>query len=331
MSVEFTHPYLLWLAILVPAALYLRHRRKPKPVVYPGLSLMGIPKARFVNLPYYILATACILLVVASARPRVPVVGAEEKIYGVDVALALDVSGSMMAEDFKPNRMEAAKKRVKEFVQDFHEGRMALVAFAGRSFTQCPLTADGGILEGLVDQLVVGSVAIDGTAIGDAVINCINKFKEPSASRVIILLTDGENNAGTVDPISAARAASAKGIKIYAIGVGTPAGAPIPAIGPSGEKFFVKDPMGNLILAKVDEDTLKKMAELTGGMYFRATDEAALGDIYKKIAEMEKSELKIKRPERYRELFPWFTGAALALMMLGAWLSAGKYRVLNKL
>lgn len=327
---EFLHPGLLWLSLAVAALVYARLKRKKRAVPYPGLSGMsGLPRARFVNLPLYMLAIACILLIVAASRPRTPLSGKEEVIRGVDVAIALDVSGSMRAEDFKPSRMEAAKARVKEFISGFKEGRMALVAFAGRSFTQCPLTLDGGILEGLIDQLDVGAVAIDGTAIGDAIINCVNKFKEEAASRVIILLTDGENNAGTVDPVTAARAAAAKGVKIYAIGVGTPEGAPMVAYGPNGEKSFVRDPAGNLVIAKVDEDTLRRVADITGGQYFRATDEGTLGDIYRKIAAMEKAEIKVKRAKSYRELFPYPAGAGLILMVAGGVLGAGRLRVLS--
>jgi len=326
---ELLYPRLLWLSLIIPVLLILRLRRKRRALPYPGVSGLKLPRARFVNLPIYILAIACLLMVAASARPRYAVSSEEKKIQGIDVVLALDVSGSMRAEDFKPNRMLAAKARLKEFASGFKEGRMALVAFAGRSFTQCPLTPDAGILEGLVDQLDVGSVAIDGTAMGDAVINAINKFKEPTASRVIILLTDGVNNAGTVDPVTAARAAASKGIKIYTIGVGTPEGAPIPAVGPGGEKFFARDPMGNLVLAKVDEPTLKEMANLTGGVYFRATDENVLKDIYKKISEMEKGEIKIKRHKDYRELFPFLAAAGLLLTLIGGTLLAGRYRVLS--
>ena len=326
---EFYQPAILWLSLAIPALLYIRHRRKGTTIPFPGLSGMALPKARFRGLPTTILALAAVMLIVSAARPRVQAAPVEENLRGVDVALALDVSGSMRAEDFKPNRMEAAKARVKEFVKGFHEGRMALVAFAGRSFTQCPLTTDGGILEGLIDQLDVGSVEIDGTAIGDAIINCINKFKEEAGSRVIILLTDGENNAGTVDPVSAARAAAAKGIKVYTIGVGTPEGAPIPMTGPSGEKFYLKDPMGNLVLAKVDEATLRQIADISGGTYFRATDDKALGDIYKKISAMEKSAIKVKRHKNFRELFPYAAGAGLILILLGGALSFGRYRVLD--
>ena len=326
---ELTHPAVLWLGLAVPLLLWLRLRRRPKAIALPGLSgLKGLPKARFSSLPVVLFAISCLLLLFAASGPRLPLGETEQKIVGVDVALALDVSGSMRAEDLKPSRMEAAKQDVKQFVHTFQQGRMALVAFAGRSFTQCPLTADGGILEGLIDQLDVGSVAIDGTAIGDAIINCMNKFKESAVSRVIVLLTDGENNAGSVDPITAARAAQAKGIKIYTIGVGTPGGAPVPVTGPGGDRFYLRDNYGNIILAKVDEQTLRQIADITGGQFFRATDESTLRDIYQKIGRMEKKEITVKRVTGYRQLFPWFAGAGLLFIALGA-LAEARYRVLS--
>lgn len=326
---EFLHPALLWSCLAVPALFYFRLSKKKKPVPYPGLPLFtSLPKVRFSSLPVSLLAVACILFIISASGPRISIGEEEKKILGVDVALAIDVSGSMRAEDLKPNRMEAAKERIKEFVKEFKQGRMALVAFAGRSFTQCPLTTDGGILDGLLDQLDVGSVAIDGTAIGDAIINCMNKFKESAVSRVIILLTDGENNAGTVDPVSAARAAKDKGIKIYTIGVGTPEGARVPVLNAVGEKYYLKDDAGNYVLAKVDEATLKQIADITGGTYFRAKDESALKDVYEKIAAMEKKEITVKHIKGYRELFPWFAGAGLFMLLLAAFASA-RYRVLE--
>lgn len=317
MGLEFLRPWLLWLAPLVAAAMYLRLRRKRAGWAYPGVSgIKSLPKARFVNLPSYLLASACLLLLAAGAQPRLPVSGEEEKLLGVDVALALDVSGSMRAQDFKPNRMEAAKAKVKEFAASYKGGRMALVAFAGRSFTQCPLTLDGGILEGLIDQLDVGSVALDGTAIGDAILNAVNKFKEEEGSRVIVLLTDGESNAGTVDPLSAARIAHDRGIKVYTIGIGTPAGTTF------------QDPYGNVLSTRLDESTLKGIAEVTGGQYFRAEDEDALGAVYRKVAAMEKKEIRVKRSLGYRELFPYPAGAGLLLIVAGGALGAGRLRVL---
>jgi len=327
---ELTRPALLWLLLLLPAALFIRSLYKPAPVRYSALSgLPGLPKSRARHLPTILMILASILLLTAAARPRLAVGEEEKKMMGVDVALALDVSGSMRAEDLKPSRIEAAKAKVKEFVAGFHDGRTALVAFAGRSFTQCPLTADGDIVAGLVDQLDAGTVALDGTAIGDAIINCLNKFKEPSVNRVIILLTDGENNAGKVDPMTAARAAKEKGVKIYTIGVGTPEGAPVPAVNPIGEKFYLRNPYGGLVLAKVDEKSLRDIADATGGMFFRAADAGALGEVYKKIAELEKREIKVKRTKEYRELFPWFTAAGAAIMLAGSLLSVTRYRVLS--
>ncbi|MBI5696601.1 MAG: VWA domain-containing protein [Nitrospirae bacterium] len=329
MPFTFLHPKLLWLAPFVALALYLKLRRGRAAYPYPGLAgLQGLPKARFVSLPAYLLALASLMFLAAAMQPRMEVTGEEVKIEGVDVALALDVSGSMRAEDFKPDRMEAAKARVKEFAANYKGGRMALVAFAGRSFTQCPLTQDGGILEGLIDQLGVGSVELDGTAIGDAILNCVNKFKDEAGSRVIILLTDGENNAGIVEPLTAARVAADKGIRIYTIGMGTAEGAPVPAFGPMGEKFYLREPSGGVIMAKVDEASLRSIAETTGGRYFRAVDEDALGEVYRNIAELEKKEIKIKRPVSYRELFPYPAGAGLLLMVIGGALGAGRYRVL---
>lgn len=327
---EFMHPALFWAAIFIAAALLLRYKRKRPAVALPGVSGMkGIPRSRRAWLPYLLLSLACLMLLAAAARPRAAYEVREDKILGVDVVLALDVSGSMMAEDFKPDRIEAAKARIREFIEKFGSGRLALVAFAGRSFTQCPLTTDSIILIDLLDQLDVGSVAIDGTAIGDAIINGLNKFKDESGSRSIILLTDGENNAGTIDPLGAARAAKAKGVKIYTIGVGTPKGAPIPAIGPMGQKYYVTDPMGNLVLAKVDEKTLREISVITGGEFFRAKDEDALKDVYDRINEMEKKEIKVRKTKRYRELSAYPAAAGVLFAFAGGLLAAGRYRVLG--
>jgi Ca-activated chloride channel homolog len=324
----FVHPYLLLLAAIVPVIFYLAVRKKRKAIPFPGISLAkDLPRVKLLWLPPLMLSLAALCLIAAAARPRVAQGMEETKIVGVDVALAIDLSGSMRAEDLKPNRIEAAKATLKEFVKGFNQGRLALVAFAGRSFTQCPLTSDGNILTGLLDQLDVGSVQLDGTAIGDAIINCINKFKEKSASRIIILLTDGENNSGSVDPITAARAAAERGIKIYAIGIGTPEGAPIPVYGPDGRKDYLRDEFGHVLIDKADFTALKKVAELTGGRYFEAKDDRALKDIYGEISRMEKKELTVKRTRGYRELFPYPAGAGFVLLALGGSLMAWRRRL----
>lgn len=324
----FVHPYLLLLSAIVPVIFYIAVRKKGKPIPFPGISLAkDLPRVKLLWLPPLLLSLAALCLIIAAARPRVAQGMVETKIIGVDVALAIDLSGSMRAEDLKPSRIEAAKAMLKEFVEGFNQGRMALVAFAGRSFTQCPLTSDGNILVSLLDQLDVGSVQIDGTAIGDAIINCINKFKESSASRIIVLLTDGENNSGSVDPITAARAAAERGIKIYAIGIGTPEGAPIPVYGPGGSKDYLRDEFGHVLIDKPNFTALEKMAELTGGRYFEAKDNRALQDIYDEISRMDKKELTVKRTMGYRELFPYPAGAGLILLIVGGALMARRRRL----
>jgi len=327
---EFAHPWLLYAAPLIAAALYLRFAQRRRAVVLPGAGSLRVAGSVWKpRIPYILLALAAASMLVAGAGPRTSYEVTEDRIQGVDVALALDVSASMRAEDFKPSRMEAAKKTLKEFVAGFDAGRLALVAFAGRSFTQCPLTTDKGILNDLIDQLDIGSVAIDGTAIGDAVINALGKFKDDAGSRIIILLTDGENNSGTTTPLTAARAAAKMGVKIYAIGVGTPEGAPIPAYGPQGQKYYLTTPDGKLILAKVDEKTLSAMADITGGEFFRAADEGALKEIYNKISRMEKKEITVRKTRRYRELFEYPAAAGLAFMLAGGFLGFGRYRLLT--
>ncbi len=324
----FLHPALLWLSALAPLIFYIAVRKKETSIPFPGISLAkSLPRARFLWLSPLLLSLAFVCFTVAAARPRLAQGVQKKKIVGVDVALAIDLSGSMMAQDLKPDRIEAAKAMLKRFIKGFDQGRMALVAFAGRSFTQCPLTSDGDILTSLLDQLDVGSVRIDGTAIGDAVINCINKFKGESASKVIVLLTDGENNAGAVDPITAARAAAKEGIEIYAIGIGTPGGAPVPAYGPLGQKFYLQDQFGHVLLAKVDMNTLKEMAAITGGKAFQATDNKALKDIYEAISHMKKKELTVEKIRGYHELFPYPAGVGLMLLLLGGALFAARRRL----
>ncbi len=324
----FMHPAILWLAALAPILFYISIRKKGAFIPFPGISLAkSLPRARFLWLSPLLLSLAFVCLVIAGARPRTAEGVQEKKIIGVDVALAIDLSGSMRAEDLKPDRIDAAKAMLKKFINGFNQGRMALVAFAGRSFTQCPLTSDGNILISLLDQLDVGSVQIDGTAIGDAVTNCMNRLKGSSASKVIVLLTDGENNAGSVDPITAARAAAKEGIKIYAIGIGTPGGAPVPAYGPLGQKFYLQDQFGHVLLAKVDMNTLKEMAAITGGQAFQATDNKALEDIYAAISHMKKKELTVEKISGYHELFPYPAGLGLILLLIGGVLFAARRRL----
>jgi Ca-activated chloride channel family protein len=233
---------------------------------------------------------------------------------GIDIMLVLDMSGSMAAEDFQPqNRLGVAKEVVKEFVRGRQYDRIGLVVFARQSYLQCPLTLDYDILTRLVDQIELAPDMnlADGTAIGVAIGTAVNHLKDSAAkSRVVVLLTDGNNNAGPIDPVTAAQAAHALGVRVYTIGAGRPGSAPIP----------VRDPLlGTTRLSmptELDEATLQSVAETADGLYFRATDADALRQIYQKISQMEQSKVEIKRYTRYSELAGWFLAPALALLAL---------------
>ena len=218
----------------------------------------------------------------------------------------------MRAEDFKPrNRLQAAKQVIRDFIKNRKNDRLGLVVFASQSYTQCPLTLDYGVLLEFLNQVKIGMIE-DGTAIGMAIANCVNRLRESAAkSKVIILLTDGENNAGEIDPITAAKAAAAMKVKIYTIGAGRRGGAPIPFYHPLFGKMYYKNPDGSLYLTKIDEETLKQIAQLTGGKYYRATNTEKLREIYEEIGQLEKTKIKTKEYMSYDEKFSIFVFLAL--------------------
>ncbi|HGY56208.1 MAG TPA: VWA domain-containing protein [Caldithrix abyssi] len=257
-----------------------------------------------------VLAVAAFIL--ALARPQSSSKEEEISTEGVDIVLAMDVSSSMLAEDFKPNnRLTAAKVVAREFIKGRKNDRLGMVVFAGESFTQCPLTLDYGVLLELLDQVKVADKDWDGTAIGMGLVNAIDRLRDSKAkSKVIILLTDGVNNRGQVDPITAARIAQAYGIKIYTIGAGTRGTAMYPVDDPVLGRRYV--PMR----VEIDEEVLKEIARITGGTYFRATDSDKLREIYKEIGEMEKTKIEVKEYTRYEEYFVYFVGFGLALLLL---------------
>jgi Ca-activated chloride channel family protein len=249
------------------------------------------------------------LLILAFARPQSGVKGEEVLTQGIDIVLAMDVSSSMLAEDIKPNRVEATKQVAAEFIKGRKNDRIGMVVFSGQAFTQCPLTIDYGILLNFLDQIKVGMIE-DGTAMGMGLATAVNRLRNSEAkSKVIILLTDGRNNRGEIDPITAAQAAQAFDIKVYTIGAGTRGTALYPVNDPYFGKRYV--PMQ----VDVDEETLHRIADLTGGEYFRATDRQSLEKIYKEIDGMEKTEIKVKEYTRYSELFIYFLGSALFLFI----------------
>ena len=264
-----------------------------------------------------------VLLIVAFARPRSGTEYQEITSEGVDIMLCLDVSSSMRAEDFKPhNRLYVAKEEIKHFIERRVNDRIGLVVFARHSYTQCPLTTDYGVLLSFVDQIDFGLVE-DGTAIGMAVANAVNRLRETdSESKVVVLLTDGDNNAGEIDPVTAANLAATFDIKIYTIGAGKPGNAMFPVQDPYFGKRYVYRP------TRIDEKTLKEIAERTGGKYFRARSGEELEAIYTEIDELEKTEIEVASHVQYTELFQQFTLAGFALLVLEMLLGQTYFRKL---
>jgi len=243
---------------------------------------------------------------------------------GVDIILAIDVSSSMLAEDFKPkNRLEAAKKVAEEFIQGRQNDRLGLVIFAGESFTQCPLTLDYGVLLTVLEEIRVADKDWDGTAIGMGIVNAVNRLRDSKAkSKVIILLTDGVNNRGEVDPVTASNIAEAIGVKIYTVGAGSHGTALYPVNYPLLGKRFVPMPV------EIDEEVLKKIATNTNARYFRATDTEKLSEIYSEIGELEKTKIDVKEFTQYEEYFHVFLFSGLLFFLLEIVLGSTVFRKL---
>ena len=313
---RFADPLLLLLLVPLLAVFWWDRRRRwsraelafPQAAFFPRRGW----RARLAAIVSLAWLAAGILVVVALARPQTGASRVEVKSEGIDIVLALDISGSMRAEDFKPhNRLYVAKKVAKEFVAGRGGDRIGLVVFAGGAYTQCPLTLDYGIVTRLLDQVDFGGVP-DGTAIGMALATATNRLREAKGkSKVVILLTDGQNNAGEVDPITAAQAAHALGVRVYTIGAGTKGPARVPVDDPVfGRRYVTID-------ASLDEDTLQRIASLTGGRYFRATSPEALERIYQEIDRMEKSKAETVAYVQYDEKGPLLALAGALLLAAG--------------
>jgi Ca-activated chloride channel family protein len=316
---RFANPALLALLALVPLYIYveIRHRRSRRPSVrFPDLGAVRAAAGRSSAWKRHVRtgmrALVLTLLVLALARPQEGSGTDSVLSEGIDIVLAIDVSGSMRAEDFKPdNRLTVAKQVVADFITGRTSDRIGMVVFAAESFTQCPLTLDYNVLLELLDSVEIGMIDEQRTAIGMAIATAANRLRESEAeSKVVILLTDGRNNAGEIDPVTAARAAQALGIKIYTIGAGTPEGGPIPVQDPVWGTRYVQAE------TDIDEEMLQEIASLTGGQYFRAETEGMLASIYRRIGEMEKSKIEVKHFTSYNELAPRFLIAALVLVLL---------------
>jgi Ca-activated chloride channel family protein len=322
--IRFLHPWLLLGLLLVPLFLLWRRRRKPATLPLPALEdVAGMPRtlrARLSAVPDVLRIAAVCLLVVALARPQSGAREIQVVSEGIDIMLAIDVSGSMKAEDFRPNnRLHVAKEVAKQFVSGRTGDRIGLVVFAARSFTQCPLTTDYPVLLGLIDRVDFGMIE-DGTAVGLALANATNRLKgSPGKSKVVILLTDGRNNAGNIDPLTAADVARAMGVRVYTIGAGVEGEALYPVDDPVFGRRYVRMP------SEVDEKTLREIAKRTGGLYFRATDAQALAQIYQKIGDLEKSRIETREYVQYSELGAYLAIPALALVVLEIVLAASVF------
>ncbi|MEB3329095.1 MAG: VWA domain-containing protein [Candidatus Sericytochromatia bacterium] len=292
------------------------------------------PRARWGPAALWLLRLAAIGCVgVGLARPLGGNTWLEEHAAGVDIMLALDLSGSMRAEDFQPvNRLVAAKQVIGEFIAKSEGNRLGLVAFAGRSLTVAPLTTDHQMVREALARLDFQTLREDGTAIGDAIGNCLYRLREENTQgRVVVLFTDGDNNSGYHDPIKAAGMAAVRGVRVHTIAVGRPGGAPIPISDFFGQKSYLRDSEGRLILTQINETSLKQIAGITGGRYFRATDTEALRAVYDEINRMEKTDFEVRRrlllEERYQAWLLLAGGLLLAVLALGG----GRWRVLEAL
>lgn len=314
---DFASPYYLWLFGVLPllVAYYVwRTWRGGASIRISSVDgVVDAPKTvRYWlrHVPFGLRVVALGLLIVALARPQGIEENSRTNTEGIDIVLAVDVSGSMLARDFKPDRITAAKEVAGDFIADRAGDRLGLVVFAGEAFTQSPLTTDQGTLQTLLGRIRSGLIE-DGTAIGNGLATAINRLRESEAkSKVIILLTDGVNNRGEIAPLTAAEIARAQGIRVYTIGVGTQGMAPYPAVDMFGQMTFVQQKV------EIDEKTLREIAGQTGGKYFRATDKAKLKAIYDEINQLEKSKIEVLEHITRHELYLDWLLAALVLLVV---------------
>lgn len=311
---QFLNPYILLVACIVPLLLiyYILVGRRRATLIVSSTQGTAPRTLRYYlrHVPIVLRLLAILAMVIALARPVVVHHESETTTEGVDIVLAMDISGSMLARDFTPDRLSASKRLATEFVAERTGDRLSVVAFAGEAFTQCPLTADQAAVGTMLSRLRSGVVE-DGTAIGNGLATAINRLRESGAkSKVVVLLTDGVNNRGQISPIMAAEIARDLGIKVYTIGVGSRDKAPMPAIDPFGNQTFV------MADVEIDEELLRNIASTTSGRYFRANDNEALRNIYQQINELEKSEVQVTHYTSYDELFGRWLLLALLLLAL---------------
>jgi Ca-activated chloride channel homolog len=326
--ITFSDPNFLYLLLIVPAiiAFYvLKQHKASASLRMPGLKPLEKTGTTIRNyLQYFLFAirmTAVLLLIIVLARPQFTDKFQDVSTEGIDIILTLDISGSMLARDFKPDRLEASKDVATEFISGRPYDRIGLVVFSGESFTQCPLTTDHAVLINLLREIQSGMIE-DGTAIGMGLANAVNRIKDSDAkSKVIILLTDGINNRGEIAPATAAGIAKTFGVRVYTIGVGTQGTAPYPVQTPFGMQY-------QNMPVEIDEAILKDIAQTTGGRYFRATDNDKLVQVYSEIDKLEKSKIDVKQFTRKEEKF--LIPAIIAFCLLAIEILV-RYTVLKKL
>lgn len=330
MNFSFAHPWLLLLLLLVPVLAWLKGKTgQPKAFLYSSVGLVkniiGLSRSSVGRILLRMRWLALILLLIALARPQLGEGQAKVRASGIDIVVAIDLSMSMAAEDFElrgeqVNRLVIAKDVLEKFVRKRENDRIGLVAFAGRAYIASPLTLDHDFLLQNLERLNLGSLE-DGTAIGSAILAAVNRLRDIEAkSKIVVLMTDGQNNAGKVPPVTAAEAAQTLGIRIYTIGVGTRGIARMPYQNVFGQKTYIDQKVD------IDEEMLTKIAQMTGGKYFRAENTAGFRRIYDEIDQLEKTEVEIEKYQRYRELFPYFVLSGLAILLLEIILSNTVWR-----
>jgi len=319
--VTFAHPYLLLLLLLLPLAAWLKGKRgQPPAFVYSSVQLvravLNVSRSRAGGLLSSLRWLVLALFIIALAQPRFTKSETKVTASGVDIVVAFDMSGSMAAEDFelrgqRLNRLNMAREVLKKFIEKRPSDRLGLVVFASEAFTATPLTLDHDFLLQNLDRLEIGSIPANQTAIGSALSTALNRLRElKSKSKIVILMTDGQNNAGKIAPLTAAEAAQALTVKVYTIGVGTRGMAPVPQYYGGQKVGYRMEPVD------IDEDTLQQIAKMTNGKYYRADNAERFQAIYAEIDKLERTEADIKKFAQHRELFAWFVTCGLGVLML---------------
>ena len=313
---HFRNPEFLWLLLIVPVlALYFwRYKRKRRPRMRISTTeafrhYKPTLRQRLINLPIVLRVLAVAMLVVALARPQSSSSASNVKTEGISIVIALDISSSMLAEDFRPNRIDAAKKVALDFIEGRPNDLIGMVIFSGQSFTQCPITSDHSVLKNLMGDIKTGLLK-DGTAIGEGLATAISRVKDaPTKSKVVVLITDGVNNAGSIPPLTAGEIAKTFGIRVYAVGVGTNGMAPYPQQTLFGTQYIN-------VPVNIDEDLLTSIAGATDGRYFRAQNNRRLEAIFSEIDRLEKSKIEITEFKRYSEEYLPVALAACLLFVI---------------